>query len=259
MPSDPGEPPAASRVMRVAGLHYGVAWRSERVKWAPEAFPVEIALPGWSLEVTKPHIAARPQTKVYNEGSAREALEPRLDAWAAELSVVYDMPMQYWFLGSELVPDVAVPMSGRNDLVIGDLVSAVDELKVVITRSELHGPTWTKPPSELAREAREYCLLPLRSQRRPEADAAYWLYEQVKRWAGSESEAARRLNVSSGVLQQMKSLSGRAFDRKAATGSRRLTSEERALLRRMVELVVRRLHLYEVGEPTSERVTLDRV
>jgi hypothetical protein len=193
MPSDPGEPPAASRVMRVAGLHYGVAWRSERVKWAPEAFPVEIALPGWSLEVTKPHIAARPQTKVYNEGSAREALEPRLDAWAAELSVVYDMPMQYWFLGSELVPDVAVPMSGRNDLVIGDLVSAVDELKVVITRSELHGPTWTKPPSELAREAREYCLLPLRSQRRPEADAAYWLYEQVKRWAGSESEAARRL------------------------------------------------------------------
>ena len=61
------------------------------------------------------------------------------------------------------------------------------------------------------------------------------------------------------AAQQMKKLSGSAFDRKAAPGSRRLTSEERALLRRMVELVVRRLHLYEVGEATNDRITLDRV
>jgi hypothetical protein len=142
--------------------------------------------------------------------------------------------MQYWFLGSELVPDVAVAISGRNDLMFSDFVSAVEELKVVITRSELPGPTWKKPPSELAREPREYCLLPLRGQRRPEADAAYWLYEQLKRWPGIEGEAARRLNVSGSVLHQMKGLAGRAFDRKASPGSRRLTSEEHALLRSTV-------------------------
>jgi hypothetical protein len=258
MSTDLGEPEGSS-TMRVAALHYGLAWRSDQVKWAPEAFPAKITLPGWSLEVTEHRISAHPQIRIYDEGKAREALEPGLDAWGAELMVLHYMPMVYWFLGSDLVPNVTVTMHGRNDLMINDFATVTDQLHVVMTKSELPEATWKKPPSRLAGEAREYCLLPLRRERRGEADAAYWLYEQVKRWAGSEREAAVRLNVSGKVLQEMKKLSGSAFDRKAAPGSRRLTSEERALLRRMVELVVRRLHLYEVGEPINVHITLDQV
>jgi hypothetical protein len=79
-----------------AALRSCVASRSTEV--GSGAFPAEITLPGWSLEVTEHRIAAHPQTNIYDEGSAREALEPSMDAWAAELTVVHNTPMAYWFL-----------------------------------------------------------------------------------------------------------------------------------------------------------------
>jgi hypothetical protein len=255
---DLGEGQGAGLIMRVAGLHYGLAWRSNRLRWAPEVFPANVWTPGWSIEVTERRLTARPNdVKFYDEGGARAALEPELHAWVAELTVVHDLPLEYWFLDAEMVPDVAIALSGHGELTVGDGAGLVDEVEVVITRSALPGPTWRRPPSSFARDAREYCLLPLRGQRRGEADAAYWLVEQVNGWAGNE--AATRLNVSHGVLSRMKTLSGRALDRKATPGNQPLTLDERALLRRMVELVVHRLHLYEVGEPIGEHITLDQV
>ncbi len=57
----------------------------------------------------------------------------------------------------------------------------------------------------------------------------------------------------------MKSLSGSAYDRKVDTGNQPLTSEEKERPRRIVELVVHRLHLYEEGERVGDHLTADQV
>jgi len=166
--------------------------------------------------------------------------------------------MEHWFLDAELVPDVPVALSGRGELTAGDRAGVAQEAHVVISRSDVPKPTWSGSPSRSARDAREYCLLPLRRQRRSEADAAYWLAEHLRAWAdGDVSEAAGRLNVSTSALREMKKLAGRALDRKSAPGNLPLALEERALLARMVEVLVLRLHLYEVGLSDEEYLTLD--
>jgi hypothetical protein len=208
---DAGEALAVERPMRVAGLHYGVAWPSERLQWAPGAFPTTIPLPGWTLELTERHLAGRPSSKFLDEGSARAALEPQLQAWQAELAVVHDILLAYWFEDAEMVRDVSIAMSGWSSLRIGARIDVSGELTVVRTRSELPAPTWTKPPSQLARDAREYCLLPMRAGRRGEADAAYWLFTHLDAWAGGNIPvAAKRLNISRTVLEGMRKLSGAA-------------------------------------------------
>jgi hypothetical protein len=255
-PGDAGEALAVERPMRVAGLHYGVAWPSERLQWAPGAFPTTIPLQGWTLELTERHLAGRPSSRFLDEGSARAALEPQLQTWQAELAVVHDILLAYWFEDAEMVPDVAIAMSGWSSLKIGARIDVSGELTVVRTRSELPAPTWIKPPSQLARDAREYCLLPMRAGRRPEADAAYWLFTQLAAWTGNNiPDAAMRLKISSRALDEMGKLSAGAYDRKVASRSRPLTADERARLRRMVELIVHRLHQWEVGESIGERKT----
>lgn len=244
---------------RVDTLKYGVHWRSQ-ASWAPEAFPVELHMRGWILHVEERGISAQPSgTKFYDEGSARADLEPQLEAWAAELAVIHDLPLDFWFMDADLVVDAFLVATARAEVSIGDRAGAVDEIRIKRIRAEVPVPTWTKPPSSLARDAREYCLVPMRHQRRNEADAAYWLSEQLPLWASSREEAADWLNLSHSVVRQMKVLSGQAYERKAGRGSRNLSTEERDLLRRMVELIVRRLHLYEVGEPVGEHVTIDGV
>jgi hypothetical protein len=253
---DAGDALAVERPMRVAGLHYGVAWPSERLQWAPGAFPTTIALGGWTLELTEHHLAGRPGSKFLDEGSARAALEPHLEAWQAELAVVHDILLAYWFQNAEMVPDVTIAMSGWSSLMIDARIDVSGELTVVRTLSELPAPTWLKPPSQLAHDAREYCLLPMRSGRRPEADAAYWLFTQLKAWTGNNiPEAATRLNISNHALDEMRKLSADAYDRKVASRSQPLTSDERARLHSMVELIVHRLHQWEVGESIGEYKT----
>lgn len=246
--------------LRVAALHYGIVWRSNRVQWAQEVFPSTVTIPGWELDVTERRIAARPEGRNFiDQGEASDALEPALASWAAELTVVHDLPMEYWFIEAELVPDVPLAFSGRGELSIGDRLWANDQLQVVRTQSELPSPTWPRPPSDAARDLREYCLLPLRSHRRGEADVAYWLAEYLRHCPGSFADAAQRLNVSVGILRELKRLSGSALDRKAARSSQPLTPDQRGWLQRAVELLVLRLHLYDVGEPVGERRTRNQV
>jgi hypothetical protein len=246
--------------MRVSRLNFGIAWRSPRSQWAPNAFPAIISLPGWRLEVSQHRIAADPDgTKFFEEGSARADLEPHLDAWTAELAVVHDLPAEYWFEDADLVPIVFLGASAHARVTIGDRVRATDDVRVQMVRSEVPKPTWVKPPSPVARNVREYCLLPLRGERRMEADAAYWLSTQLRSWAGSEVAAAARLNVSHKALERMGELSGGAYDRKVGRGSQPLTEEERSFLRRMIELAVWRLHLYEVGEPVGNYLPADQI
>lgn len=246
--------------VRLEALRYGIAWRSNRLEWAVDAFPTEIVLPGWSLDVRVTRIDARPSdAKLFDEGKARASLEPALDAWTAELAVVHDLLMTYWFLDAWMVPDSLVGMHGYGELSIGDSAHASDDVTVTRIQHELPAPTWSKPPSSSAQDAREYCLLPMRSGRRPEVDAAYWLVEHAARWASGADVAASRLNVSRGFLAQMKKSSGRAYERKAAPNTSTLKPGEREMLQRMVELVVLRMHRYEVGDPVGQYITLDTV
>lgn len=228
------------------------------MQWATGLFPAVMAVSGWRLDVTERRISATPRDRFYDASDARISLEPKLEAWAAELAIIYRLPMDFVFLDAEMAPDVAVAMTERPELTVSDSsgVTATDIASVRIMQETLPTATWNTPPSELARDTREFCLLPLRTQRRTEADAAYWLVELLKEWVGGDlREAAHRLNVSRGYLERMKKLSGHARDRKAARGNEPLTPAEKLELTLMVEEVVRRLHLVEVGESVNEHLT----
>ncbi len=155
--------------------------------------------------------------------------------------------------------DAPVTSDGDREVLLNHRISVTDAVRVKRIRSDLPKPTWTEPLSSSARDARQYCLLQMRDRRRSEANAAYWLFTHICKWADKDKDAAIRLNLSSGVLRHMKSLSGRAYDRKVDTGNEPLTPEEKAWLRRIVELVVRRLHLYEEDAPVGEHLTVDQV
>ncbi len=59
---------------------------------------------GWTLHVTQQHIIAQPDgTKFSDEDSARADLDPQLHTWAAELTVIHDLPMQCWFVAADMM------------------------------------------------------------------------------------------------------------------------------------------------------------
>jgi hypothetical protein len=137
-----------------------------------------------------------------------------------------------------------------------DFGASREEMTVEIVLERIPVPLWPKD-SPAAREIREYCLRPMRALRRPVPDSAYWLVTQLEEWAGGLQEAADRLRVSRSLLKQAKTLSGRAWQRKAAKGSRSLTDEEVDFLRKVIEAIVPRFQRVECGIDPGEALTAD--
>jgi hypothetical protein len=169
--------------LEVVALNYGVRWLPERhpIRWAANVFPVELVIPGWKLRLSETELKARPDGCAFNdEGPARADLEPNLQGWAASAEVVDHIRMEFFFLDAEMRPIAPVSLYGVGRLQVGatDFGTSREDLTVEIVLKRVPMPLW-QDESPAAREAREYCLRPMRALRRPQvlADLDPW------RWA----------------------------------------------------------------------------
>jgi hypothetical protein len=152
----------------------------------------------------------------------------------------------------------AVSLYGTGRLQVGasDFGASREGMTIEIVLERVPMPLWSDD-SLVAREVREYCLRPMRALRGPVPDSAYGLVTQLEEWAGGLQEAADRLRVSRSLLKRAKTLSGRARQRKAGTGSRSLSDEEVDFLRKVIEAIVPRLHSVECGLDPGEILNAD--
>jgi hypothetical protein len=202
---------------------------------------------------------ARPDDRTFNdEGAARADLEPNLHGWVASAEVVDHIRMQFTFLDAEMIRIAPVSLSGTGRLQVGasDFGAAREDMTVKIVLERVPMPLWPND-SAAAKEAREYCLRPMRALRRPVPDSAYGLVTQLEEWAGDLQEAADRLRVSHSLLKQAKALSGRARQRKAGKGSRPLSAQEIDFLRKVIEAIVPRLPRVEGGIDPGDILNAD--
>ena len=248
-------------VLEVAALNYGVRWLPERhpIRWAANVFPVEVVIPGWKLRLSETELKAWPDGRAFNdEGPARADLEPNLQGWAASAEVVDHIRMEFIFLDAEMRPIAPVSLYGVGRLQVGasDFGTSREDLTVEIVLERIPMPLW-RDESPAAREAREYCLRPMRALRRPVPDSAYGLVTQLEEWAGGLQEAADRLQVSRNLLKQAKALSGWARQRKAGKGSRILSNQDIDFLRKVIEAIVPRLERVECGIDPGEILNVD--
>ncbi|WP_331727351.1 hypothetical protein OG871_40145 (plasmid) [Kitasatospora sp. NBC_00374] len=235
---------------RVGALRYAVAWSDQHpLSWLEGAFPVTYEVSGWKFELAESRLVAVPPTPM-DLDDAREAVLPLLNAWAASLEIDDRLLVTFSYLGADVV-------SGRSGQVqAADAVVAAFDATVAVQRPSPPAPSWDWLETSVTGAARALCLRPLRSGNRPVVDAAYWLATHLAKWAGSETEAAARLNVSADYMKRARTEGARSDERKVGPGSKTLTAEEKVALARVVEELVRRLHLVESTLSPGEYLTM---
>lgn len=233
---------------RVRALHYSVTWVDRHpLSWEDGAFPATYRPNGWTLTLSRTNLHAVPQADLALD-EARQELAELLDSWALNLEVEQSLGVMFGYLSADI--DQTDRDVGIISCVVSDSAGSVDEEAVRIVRSAPPEPDWSWRDTQAAALARSRCLRPLRNGTRPVFDAGYWLSTHLVDWASSEPEAANRLSVSGSYLSRARVLAARSDERKAApSGQRSLTEAEKESLRKVLEELVKRLHLVESGLP----------
>ena len=121
------------------------------------------------LQLTETRLKAWPNDHFYDEGAARADLEPSLHGWAASAEVVDQVRMEISFLDAEMRAIAAVSMYATARLQVGgsDFAAIRDDLEVIeVVLEQVPAPVW-RGDSSVAKEAREYCLRPMRDSGAP--------------------------------------------------------------------------------------------
>ncbi|MET9396105.1 hypothetical protein [Kitasatospora sp. NPDC002965] len=234
----------------VSALRYAVAWSDQHpLGWLDGAFPVTYEVRGWKFELAESRLVAVLPTPL-DLDNAREMALPFLNAWAASLEVDERLLVTFTYLGADVV-------SGESGQVQeADAVVATFGAMVAVQLPSPPAPSWDWLETSATDAARTLCLRPLRNGNRPVVDAANWLATHLTGWAGSESEAASRLNVSVSYMKRARTEGARSDERKVGKESETRTVEEKVALAKVVEELVRRLHLVESSLTPGEHLTL---
>ena len=238
----------------VRALHFAVKWLSPRpLDWLEDAFPAPYSVEGWNLLLNEKTLDATP-TMPMSEDAARSALMPMLETWSAALEVEHRLPVMFCYDGADIEStEDAVGTAVAAGIATASAV-ALDPT-VVTKNGAPPEPDMSWQDTEAASLARVMCLRPFRNGTRPVADAAYWLSTHLKKWAGSDEDAAAWLKVSTQYLKLLGKLSSGSDERKVASSSRTLTPQDKAWLSEALEELIRRLHLVEGGRDPGEHLT----
>ncbi|WP_330351815.1 hypothetical protein [Streptomyces sp. NBC_00582] len=227
---------------RVKGLLYSVTWKDQHpLVWNENAFPVSFNADGWELVLNERTLDAAASSSPYpSVQDAREALEPKLDAWRAKAELEERVLLEFTFAQATLER-----LPGELPGVQMDVAGFVEGESVSVERSSPPAPDWSWRDTPAAQTVRLMCLRPVRQGRRPVADAGYWLSTFLSVWAGGDRAAAQKLKVSRGVIKRLHEVSGWSLERKVGGGSRPLTNVENTFLQAAIEELARRLQLAE--------------
>ncbi|MEU1107093.1 hypothetical protein ABZ408_40065 [Streptomyces tibetensis] len=241
---------------RVRALHFAVDWVDQHpVTWLDGAFPAVYHADGWTLTLSETRLDAVPSTQM-SEDEARSAVEPILRTWEAALEVEQRLVVTFFYLVADVEPDVPETGTAAGADFAGAVGKAFDAT-VEIERSAPPEPDWSWRDTDVTLSARTACLRPLRNGTRPVPDAAYWLYTHLKTWAGNDVKVAHeRLNVSGQYFKRFRMWGANSSERKVASSQLYLTAQQKASLSRVLEELVRRLHLVESGLPPGARLDL---
>ena len=238
----------------VRALHFAVNWLSPRpLDWLEDAFPAPYSVEGWNLILNEKTLDATPPMPM-SEDAARSALMPMLETWSAALEVEHRLPVMFYYNGADIESTEDAAGTAVAAGVATASVVALDPT-VVTKNGTPPEPDLSWQDTEAASLARVMCLRPFRNGTRPVADATYWLFTHLKKWAGSDEDAAARLKVSAQYLKQLGRLSGGSDERKVALSSRTLTPQDKAWLSEALEELIRRLQLVESGRDPGEHLT----
>ena len=206
-------------------------------------------------------LTARTTAHYATAAEARDALEPLLRGWEAQIELERAYQAEFNFASATVV-DRNPPLGGQTR----ELQATVTGRATISADVSVEHDDYPSPPedrlteSEILKELRER-IRDFRTRRERVLVAAYWCLTRIERQYGSRQAAVRALNVSRNVLDEVGRIAavndpheGRKFDGTV----RQLTTEESNWIRNALVAVALRVGQVEAGQDPSGLPVLTR-
>lgn len=250
----------------VASLRYRIDPVHELLDFTGTSLPDEFKVGPFACRVEEAELIVTPREHFASEEEATAVLEPKLRAWEAYGEIVSGARFEFVQSSVQVVDRDPPPDT------ISERGTSVTRVRFDLEASynvKWSPPSFPPPAPEWFAETEALSRLKgvLRRQREgryPLLAAAYDVFTQLKTHfgGGDEREAARRLNVSSKVLIEVRKLSarddpehGRAV-KEPDSSPEPITAEDETFLKRALTALVERAAHAEGGAPAEPRLTL---
>jgi hypothetical protein len=241
---------------KVAQLNYAIDFPSEAASVSHNAEPITVQFGDFSCEVTADQVAARPSASFDDVTTARQVLEPFLEAWSATTELFDYCPMAFRFTGhvyehtDDEDPNVAHADVAAATVVTFNATAHVEHGQIPQPRLGVNseGPLAAQLRWRWRRMERGGEPIPA---------ASYYIVRAVKRYHSPQD-----LNISRKVLDDLQKLS--AFDhpteaRKVGGHDGLLTNDDLAWMRTACRAIVQRVLEHEAGADTPRFITRDKL